>query len=129
MNFPANADGWIDVLDHVLVAVFMLLISVIPTWITVRNHRGIKDIKGQVVNGHSSPLREDLDRAISTIETLVKDVFTFRESMMREVAGLRHELLSEEERRRANVSDIRDEAERRFDEIYRHIDRVMRDSA
>lgn len=120
-NFP-DPDSWIDVIDHALVAIFMLLVAVIPTWITVRSSRGIKDIKNQVVNGHTATnLREDLDRAIGAIERLAGDVTSFRRQITEDVGHLRRELTDEQERRLRSVAEVRADADRRFTDLHRRI--------
>lgn len=99
MNQIPNPDNWMDVLT-ILAAVAMVAL---PSWIAaVRNHQGIKDIKNQVVNGHTSPMRADLDRAITAVENLATDV-----------RGLRQDLALEETRRRSAVADLYSELDHR----------------
>jgi hypothetical protein len=115
MNFTEwpNPDSWMDVVNHLIIAVFMLLITVIP----LRNGKAIKDIKNQVVNGHTSPLRADLDKAIQAIDLLKDDVASFRHAITRDVNGLHSALADEEDRRRQSVSDIRKYYDRRIENI------------
>ena len=103
----ANPDDWMDVVDHIIIGLFMLLIAAIPTWLTVRSNKGIKDIKNQVVNGHSTALREDLDRAIKAIENVGNDLASFRRIISEEVSHLRSELVDEEARRRNHIAEVR----------------------
>lgn len=107
MNTLPNPDSWMDVAAYVLIGVFMLLIAAVPTWLNVRNNKGIRAIKDQVVNGHSTALREDLDRAIRAIEHLSDDVARFRVSISDEVAHLRVALTDEEARRRNHIEEVR----------------------
>ena len=109
-----DPDSWIDIVDHFLVALFMLMIAVVPTWITVRSSRGIKDIKNQVVNGHTSPLRSDLDKAIAAIELLGKELLQFKNAISEDIGHLRKQLSDEEDRRRTNVAEVRDDIDRKF---------------
>lgn len=109
-----DPDSWIDIVDHFLVALFMLMIAVVPTWITVRSSRGIKDIKNQVVNGHTSPLRSDLDKAIAAIELLGKELLQFKNAISEDIGHLRKQLSDEEDRRRTNVAELRDDIDRKF---------------
>lgn len=118
-----NPENWIDILDHVLVALFMLAIAVVPSWISIRGNKGIKDIKNQVVNGHTSALRDDLDKALAAINGLSDDLLKFRQAITDDVSHLRRELSDEETRRRNNISDIRSEYERRFSSIDDRLDR------
>ena len=109
-----DPDSWIDIVDHFLVALFMLMIAVVPTWITVRSSRGIKDIKNQVVNGHTSPLRSDLDKAIAAIELLGKELLQFKNAISEDIGHLRKQLSDEEDRRRTNVAELREDIDRKF---------------
>jgi hypothetical protein len=120
MNFTEwpNPDSWMDVAAYFLTAVFILLVTVIP----LRNGKVIKDIKNQVVNGHTSPLRADLDKAIEAINLLKDDVASFRHAITRDVDGLRVALADEEDRRRDNISEIRKRYDRRIETIHNRLD-------
>lgn len=98
MNTIPNPDNWMDVFTIIAVA----LIAAVPSWLTYKNHKVVKDIKNQVVNGHENPMRFDLDQAISAIADLADDV-----------RNLRKDLMAEENHRRLQISDLRDEIEHR----------------
>jgi hypothetical protein len=102
MNFPADASNWMDVIDHIAVIIGALLLAAIPSWLAARNHRSLSEVKNQVKNAHTTNLRDDLDRAIAAVEMLGND---FR--------GMRHDLAAEEERRRKQISELREEIDRR----------------
>ena len=124
MSLPLpNPDDWMDVVDHVLIGVFMLLIAAIPTWLTVRGNKGIKDIKDQVVNGHknSPPLRADIDKAIYAIESVRSDLAHFRDSITAEVANLRRHLTDEETVRREHIAEVRADTERRISDLHNRL--------
>lgn len=99
MNTIPNPDSWQDVFTIIAVA---LIAAAVPSWFAHRNHRSLNDIKDQVVNGHDQPMRFDLDRAITSIDSLADDV-----------RSLRRDLMAEEDRRRAQILDIREELEHR----------------
>lgn len=117
-SFP-DPDSWIDILDHIIIGVFLLLIAAVPTWLSLRSGKGIKEIKDQVVNGHAAQpnLREDIDRAIKAIEHLTRDVAQFRSAITEEVSHLRRELTDEGDRRRNGIAEVRADAERRYSEL------------
>ena len=96
-----NPDSWMDVVTILSVAVIVTL----PTFLAARNHRSIKAetdiIKSQLVNGHRTMLREDLDRALAAIEALSHDV-----------KALRSDLAMEEDRRRTQIDDLRGDVDR-----------------
>ena len=95
---PFQPDDWMDVFTILAVA----LIAAVPSWLAHRNHKVVKDIKNQVVNGHENPMRFDLDRAIDAISALGEDV-----------RRLRKDLMAEEDHRRLQISDLRDELDHR----------------
>ena len=101
MNW-ANPDDWLDLVAYAWYGLVLIAIAGVPSWFAARNHRGISDIKNQVVNGHTEPLRADLDRAITAIGDLSGDV-----------RGLRQDLAMEEDRRRAAVADLYTELDHR----------------
>jgi len=103
VNWPADAQNWLDVFDHFVVIIGAILLAAIPSVLAHRNHKGIKEVQNQVKNAHTTNLRDDLDRAINAVEALGNDV-----------RGLRQDLVMEEERRRRQISELRDDVERRL---------------
>lgn len=105
-TWPA-VDNWLDLIGNVWIGMVVILAGAVPSWLAARNHRSIRDIKDQVVNGHAPEqnLRDDLDKAISAINDLGH-----------ELRGLRSDLLAEGQHRRAQISDIQDE----LDHIGKH---------
>jgi hypothetical protein len=98
-----DAQTWLDIADHALIGLVVIMAAGIPSWLAARNHRSIRDIKDQVVNSHpETNLRDDLDRAIAAVESLAHDV-----------RNLRGDLMQEEDRRRIQIGDLRDELEHR----------------
>lgn len=94
-----NPDGWLDVFTILAVA----LVAAVPSWLAARNHSTLKDVKQQVVNGHTATnLRDDIDRAIHAVEALTHDV-----------RSLRHDLMAEEDHRRLQINDLREELDHR----------------
>jgi hypothetical protein len=102
MNFPADASNWMDVIDHIAVILGAIALAAVPSWFSMRNHKGIKEVQNQVKNAHTTNLRDDIDRAINAVESLGTDV-----------RGLRQDLGMEEERRRAQIAELREEIDRR----------------
>ena len=103
---PINVDSWLDIIANLWVGIVVLALAVIPGYMAARkNHRGIQEIRNQVVNGHADapPLRTDLDRVIVAIDNLAKDV-----------TGLRRDLDDSENRRRDQIAELRDEVNRKL---------------
>lgn len=93
-----NPDNWMDVFTIIVVTGMVS----IPAWLSaVKAHKGIQEVKDQVVNGHKTPMRADLDRCIAAIEALAHDV-----------NGLRKDLSMEEDRRRIQIDDLRGDVDR-----------------
>lgn len=97
-----NPDSWMDVLDHVWLGLVFIIVAGVPSWFSLRNHQGIRDIKAQVVNGHTEPMRSDLDRAINAVEDLANDV-----------RGLRADLTAEGNVRRQQFGELRSDLDYR----------------
>ena len=109
-----EADTWVDVISNFWIGIVLIAVAAVPTWMTLRNQRFIKEnhesikqetevIRAQLVNGHKSPMREDLDRVINAVNDLIHDV-----------RGLRKDLSAEEDRRRIQINDLRDEVSHKF---------------
>jgi hypothetical protein len=103
---PINVDSWLDIIANLWVGMVVLGLAIIPGTMAARkNHKGIKEIRDQVVNGHADapPLRTDLDRVIASLDALAKDV-----------TGLRRDLDDSENRRRDQIAELRDEVNRKL---------------
>jgi hypothetical protein len=82
VNTIPNPDDWRDVITIVIVT----LIVAGPTWLAVRTKRQIHDVhqqvrvvKEQVVNGHTTPMRADMDEmrlAVSNLRDEVRGGFS-----------------------------------------------------
>lgn len=99
VNTIPNPDNWMDVVTILIATAIVAL----PSWFAARNHKGIQEVKAQVVNGHTQPLRADLDRVIASIDNLTADV-----------RDLREELTVEANMRRSQIKDLRDDVDHRL---------------
>lgn len=90
-----DPQNWLDFVDHVWIGLIMLAVAAVPSWFAARNHKSLNEVKDQVKNGHTTPLRVDLDKALAAIEDLAHDV-----------RGLRSDLMAEEDRRRRDVAEL-----------------------
>lgn len=98
----SDAQNWLDLLDHIWIGLVVIAAAAVPSVFAARNHRSISDIKREVKNAHSTNLRDDIDRAINAIEHLAHDVRT-----------LRSDLMTEEDRRRQQIAELRADVDRR----------------
>jgi hypothetical protein len=96
-----------DIVVNLWVGIVVIAVAAIPGYMAARkNHKGILQIRDQVVNGHGDsgpPLRTDLDRVIASLAALTQDV-----------QGLRRDLADEENRRRDHIAELRDELNRKI---------------
>jgi len=70
VNTIPDPNSWMDVFT-ILAATAMVAI---PSWFAARNHKSIKKVTDQVVNGHTSPMRADLDQMRDTLNEIHTDV-------------------------------------------------------
>ena len=97
----------LDLLMNVWIGLVLVAVAAIPSWLTHRSHKTIRDIKDQVVNSHpSTNLRDDLDRAIAAIEHMAEEIRA-------DVRALKKDLMAEEDHRRLQINDLREELEHR----------------
>lgn len=102
MNTIPNPDNWLDVATIIIVA----LIAAVPSWLAARNHRTIQAVKDQVVNGHATPMRVDID-------LMREEIGGMRDEMRGGFAAMRNDLAEERNARRAGDEVLRDEINRR----------------
>ena len=105
MNTIPNPDSWADVITIVIVT----LIVAGPTWIAARAQQKIREVhqtvavvKEQVVNGHSSPLRSDVDEMRTALSSL-------RDEVRGGFSSLRADLAEERSARRDGDVQLREE--------------------
>lgn len=92
MNFNwTDANNALDIIDHALIGLVLIAVAVIPSWFSARNHKQIKKVQDQVVNGHTTRMRDDLDSISGSIEeirsgmqTMKSDVIDIREELRQE---------------------------------------------
>lgn len=113
MSDFANIDGWMDIIDHIWVGFVLITVAAVPSIISAKNHRGIKRIQDQVVNGHKDPLRSDVDKLMKTLSETSDKV----DSISHGLTSMREELIQEESRRRASISELRDDFDRRISDL------------
>ena len=105
MNGWFNPDGWVDLMSQLLLVIGAISIAVVPSWFAARTHGVLKTetkvIRDQLVNGHATFLRQDVDRALSAIEQLTH-----------EIVNLRKDLAVEQDSRRGQIDDLRQDVDR-----------------
>lgn len=113
MNTIPNPDSWMDVVT-ILSAV--LLAAAVPSWLTARANRAIRevhhqvrDVKEQVVNDHTNPLRADVDGLKTDLNDARLALSNLRDEVRGGFSSLRADLAEERGARRDGDSALRDE--------------------
>lgn len=96
VNPIPNPDSWMDAITILLAT----LIVAVPSWFSVRNHKAIQKMDKSISNGHTYPLREDVDMIRDTLTHISNDLHGVKS----ELGDLRHEL-REERRDRIELDD------------------------
>lgn len=105
-----DVQNWLDFLDHIWIGLVMFAVAAVPSYFAAKNGKEIKKVTDQVVNGHKSPMRSDLDKVIASLE-----------QMSHSLHSLRDELLDEETRRKESVRELRVELDRKFSDLLQRI--------
>lgn len=87
MNSIPNPDSWMDVATIIVVS----LIVAVPSWLSVRNHKALTKMDKSISNGHTSPLRQDVDEIRDTLSHIRADIHAVKS----ELGDIRHELREE----------------------------------
>jgi len=100
MTTIPDPNSWMDVFT-ILAATAMVAI---PSWFAARNHKSIKKVTDQVVNGHTTPMRADLD----VMKNTLNEIHTDMRGVKTDIADIRNELRQE----RKDRIDLDDRFER-----------------
>lgn len=96
-----EVENVLDLINNVWIGVVVILAAAVPSWFAARNHKSIQAIRDNVQNGHTVPMRADLDRAIAAIEAMAHDI-----------TALRQDLHAERDSRKSQVEDLRSDVDR-----------------
>lgn len=112
MNSIPNPDSWMDVLTIIAVT----LIVALPSWFALRAkqavesvHTEVKTVREQVVNGHTSPLRSDVDGMKSDLSDARVALSNLRDEVRGGFASVRADLAEERSSRRDGDLALREE--------------------
>jgi gas vesicle protein len=117
MNWT-DAETLIDIVDHIWIGLVGIVIAAVPSYFAHRNGKKIREIKEQVVNGHTDPLRFDLDKVITTLDKL-----TEKSDQLGHKVDI---LTSNVETLAVNVSDERVERRNQIRELREDVDSRLR---
>lgn len=99
-----DAETWIDILDHIWIGLVVIFAAGVPSWLAARNHVSIKKVQDQVVNGHTTPMRQDVDEIRDTLNDIRSDLHMVKS----DISDIRSELRQE----RKDRIDLDDRFER-----------------
>lgn len=108
-----NVEDLLDLVSNIWIGLVVIAAAAVPSWLAARNHKTIKGIKEQVVNGHQTPMRADMDD-MRTILDLIKDGM---HELKTDIFDLRRDLREERH--------CRFDLERRFG---KHLDKGSKDN-
>lgn len=91
--------GEVNSIQEIISIAIVSLIVAIPSMLSVRNHRQLRKLDGQVANGHGTPLRLDIDEIRNTLGHIRNDIHHVRT----EIADVRNDL-NDERRERAHLA-------------------------
>lgn len=136
MNTIPNPDDWLDVVTIIIVT----LIIAVPSWLTVRTNKAIKGVhdqvrvvREQVVNGHTSPLRADVDGMKTDLSDARIALSNLRDEVRGGFHSVRADLAEERAARRDGDVALRDEIrDRQISETKERVarekgDQILRD--
>jgi hypothetical protein len=103
-----DVDNFWDLIDHIWIGLVVIAAAAIPSVIAARNHGKIEKVSkqvtgvaAQVVNGHTTPMRKDMDDIKSVLDDMRGDVY----GMKADVSGMKSDVSG----MKSDVSDIRSE--------------------
>jgi len=94
-----DVENWLDLLDHIWIGIVLIAAAAVPSFFAARNHKGIKKVQDQVVNGHTTPMRADLDGLRETLHKMGDNIRDDMKFIKTELADIRSELHSERKER------------------------------
>jgi predicted nuclease with TOPRIM domain len=95
-----EVNDWYDLAANAWIGLVLIAVAVVPSWLSLRNHRSIKEVSDSV-NNRPTALRTDVDEIRDTLNAIRDDIIS-----------LRGDLLTERESRRSQVDDLRSDFDR-----------------
>ena len=95
-----EVNDWQDLLGNAWIGLVLIAVAAVPSWLSVRNHRSIREVSDSV-NNRPTALRTDVDEIRETLAAIREDIIS-----------LRADLLSERMARASQVDDLRSDVDR-----------------
>lgn len=94
-----NVEDLLDLASNLWIGLVVILAAVVPSWLAAKNHIGIKKVQDQVVNGHKTPMREDLDSVRETLQNMGEHIRQDMHLIKTELSDIRSDLSIERNER------------------------------
>jgi septal ring factor EnvC (AmiA/AmiB activator) len=98
MNQWTDVQNLLDLVDHVWIGLVLIAVAAVPSFFAARNHSEIKKVSKDtarldrsISNGHSYPLRQDVDEIRQTLDGIRSDL----KEVKSDVTDIRSELREE----------------------------------
>ena len=95
-----EVNDWLDLAANAWIGLVLIAVAAVPSWLTIRNHRSIKEVSDSV-NNRPTALRTDVDEIRETLNAIREDFIS-----------LRADLLTERQSRQSQVDDLRSDVDR-----------------
>ncbi len=89
-----EVNDWYDLAANAWIGLVLIAVAVVPSWLSLRNHRSLKEVSDSV-NNRPTALRTDVDEIRETLSAIREDIIS-----------LRGDLLNERQARSSQVDDL-----------------------
>jgi len=90
-----EVNNWLDLIGNAWIGLVLIAVAAVPSWYARRNGQGIRKVQDQVVNGHKTPMREDLDSVKETLHRMGEHIREDMNFIKTELSDIRSDLRSE----------------------------------
>jgi hypothetical protein len=105
-----DAANLLDILDHIWIGLVLIAVAAVPSWFAFRNHQSIQDnsrvindVRDQIVNGHKTAMRSDIDSVREELAAIRTELSWLRT----DVDGLRNEARAGYDVMRGDITEER----------------------
>ena len=95
----SDVENWLDLVDHLWIGIVLIAVAAVPSFMAARNHKSIKKVQDQVVNGHKTPMRDDFDKMALNLNEMRHEITRDMHLIKSELTDIRSEIRSERQER------------------------------